>query len=50
MQDYLLEKGLVTKAARKSAPATEHIEDDDSETHPESDEGTFSDYFLNKNN
>ncbi|CAG5104862.1 Oidioi.mRNA.OKI2018_I69.chr1.g1614.t1.cds [Oikopleura dioica] len=42
VQDYPLEKGLVTKAARKSAPATDHIEDDDSETHPESDEGEVS--------
>ena len=42
MNDFLLRKGLLTKAARKNAPARGNIENDGSETHSQSDEGIFS--------
>ena len=41
MNDFLLRKGLLTKAARKNAPARGNIENDSSETHSENDEGIF---------
>ena len=48
MNDFLLRKGLLTKAARKSAPARGYIESDDSETHSESGEGIFYLFYCIK--